>query len=75
MNLRHGPRLPLPPGLTPRQVETLDRAVLCLEIVRLAVEVDGGAVTSYEMTRRRDALADLGRAARRALVGACSGRG
>lgn len=74
MNLRRRPRLPLPPGLAPRQVETIERALLCLEIVRLAVDVDGGTVTSYELTQRRDALADLGRAARRALVGACSGR-
>jgi hypothetical protein len=73
LNLRHAPRLPLPPGLAPRQVETDDRAVLCLEIVRLAHDEAGGAVTSYEMSQRHDALADLGRAARRALVGAVSG--
>ena len=36
MNLRHRPPLPLPPGIDARQVETLDRAVLCLEIVALA---------------------------------------
>lgn len=75
MNLRRRPRLPLPPGMTPRQVETVDRAVLCLEIVRLAVDEDGGAVSSYDVSQRRAALADLDRAARRALVGACSGRG
>ena len=44
-----------------------------LEIVDLARPGDGGAVTAYEMERRRAALADLDRAARRALVGACSG--
>ena len=75
MNRQRGPRIPLPPGLAPRQVETVDRALLCLEIVRLALDEDGGAVSTYEMSQRRDALADLGRAARRALVGAVSGRG
>ena len=42
--------------------------------VRLADEVEGGAVTAYELHRRNEALTDLDRAARRALVGACSGR-
>jgi hypothetical protein len=74
MNLRHRERLTLPPRWDPRRVETADRAVLCLDIVELARAGDGGAVSSYEMDRRRAALADLDRAARRALVGACSGR-
>jgi hypothetical protein len=74
MNLRQRPRIPLPPGLDPRRVETVDRAVLCLEIVALALTDDGGAVSSYEASRRREALGDLDRAARRALVGACSGK-
>ncbi len=73
MNVRHrSRRLPLPPGLEPRRLETVERAVLCLEIARLALADDGGAVTSYEMSQRRGALGDLDRAARRALVGACS---
>jgi hypothetical protein len=75
MNLRRRPRLPLPPGLEPRRVETVDRAVLCLEIVDLAMTDEGGAVSAYEVSRRREVLRDLDRAARRALVGACSGRG
>ncbi len=74
MNLRHRRPLPLPPGLGPRAVETVERAVLCREIVRLALSQQGGAVSSYEMARRREALADLDRAARHALVGACSER-
>ncbi|MET0839643.1 MAG: hypothetical protein ABWY19_12725 [Marmoricola sp.] len=74
MNLRNRPPLPLPPGTDARRVETIERASLCLEIVDLAASDDGGAVTAYEMQRRRAALGDLGRAARRALVGACSGR-
>ena len=72
LNLRHRDDLPLPPALAPRRVETVERAALCLEIVRLARADEGGAVSSYEMDRRRDALADLDRAARRALVAACS---
>jgi hypothetical protein len=74
MNLRHRPRLPLPPGIDPRRVETLDRALLCLDIVELARAGEGGAVSSYEMQQRSAALGDLDRAARRAVVGACSGR-
>jgi len=73
LNLRNRPALPLPPGTDARRVETVERATLCLEIVDLARTGDGGAVTAYEMERRHAALADLGRAARRALVGACSG--
>jgi hypothetical protein len=74
MNLRHRRPLPLPPGYDARRVETLDRALLCLEIVALARTDDGGAVSTHEMNQRRAALGDLDRAARRALVGACSGR-
>ena len=74
MNLRHRRPLPLPPGIDARRVETLDRALLCLEVVALARAGDGGAVSSYEMEQRRSALGDLDRAARRAVVGACSGR-
>jgi hypothetical protein len=74
MNLRHRPRLPLPPRYDVRRVETLDRALLCLEVVALARAGEGGAVSSYEMQQRAAALGDLDRAARRAVVGACSGR-
>jgi hypothetical protein len=74
MNLRNRPPLPLPPGYDARRIETVERAVLCLEIVQLARAGDGGAVSSYEMDQRRAALGELDRAARRALVGACSGR-
>jgi hypothetical protein len=74
MNLRHRPRLPLPPGFDVRRVDTLERALLCLEVVALARSGEGGAVSSYEMEQRRAALGDLDRAARRAVVGACSGR-
>lgn len=74
MNLRHRRPLPLPPGIDPRRLETFDRALLCLEIVGLARSGEGGAVTAYEMQQRSGALGELDRAARRAVVGACSGR-
>ena len=74
LDLRHRAPLPLPPGYDARRVETTERAVLCLDIVELARVGDGGAVSAYEMDRRRVALDDLDRAARRALVGACSAR-
>ncbi|MCW2837501.1 MAG: hypothetical protein JWQ15_1615 [Marmoricola sp.] len=74
LNLRHRAPLPLPPGYDARRVETVERAVLCLDILELARADEGGAVSAYEMERRRSALDDLDRAARRALVGACSSR-
>jgi hypothetical protein len=74
LNLRHRAPLALPPGLDARRVETVERAVLCLDIVGLARAGEGGAVSTYEIERRRQALDDLDRAARRALVGACWSR-
>lgn len=74
MNLRHRPPVPLPPGTEPRRVESVERALLCLEILKLARSGEGGAVSAYEMDRRRAALDDLDRAARRALVGASTSR-
>jgi hypothetical protein len=71
-NLRHRDDLPLPRGLDPRRVDAVERAVLCLDVVGLATVDEGGAVSSYEVQQRRAALAELDRAARRALVAACS---
>lgn len=72
MNVRHRPDLPLPPGTGPRAVEDLERAVLCLEIVALALRDDGGAASAYEIDERRRCLTDLDRAARRVAVAVCS---
>ncbi|NUR05483.1 MAG: hypothetical protein HOQ45_00570, partial [Nocardioidaceae bacterium] len=47
-------------------------ATRCRTIVDLALEDDGGAVTAAEADARRDALAPLDAAARRALVATCS---
>jgi hypothetical protein len=72
MNVRHRPDLSLPPGTSPRAHEDLERAVLCLEIVDLALRDEGGAGSSYEMAERRRCLTDLERAARRVIVAVCS---
>ncbi len=72
LNLSQRPDLPLPPGLDPRAVETVERAVLCLEVVELARGDDGGAVTAYDAAARSRCLTDLDVAARRALVAFCS---
>jgi hypothetical protein len=72
MNVRHRPDLPLPPGTGPRSVEDLERAVLCLDIVDLALREDGGAASAYQISERRRCLTDLDRAARRVAVAVCS---
>ncbi|MGZ4449475.1 MAG: hypothetical protein ACXVW4_06730 [Nocardioides sp.] len=72
MNLRHREAPAAPPGVPPRCVELAARALQALEIADLALEDDGGAVTAYEMTARREALVPLARAGRRALVAAGS---
>lgn len=71
-DLRHDNAAPLPPRLGSRRVETVDRALLCREVVGLAVTHEGGAVTAAEIEARRLALVPLDRAARHALVAACS---
>jgi hypothetical protein len=70
--VRHRPRLVAPPGVPPRCVELAARGLQALEIVELALEDDGGALTALEAEARRAALLPLGRAGRRALVAAAS---
>lgn len=72
LDLERRPGLALPPGTPPHAVETLERAVLCSEIVALARADHGGAVTSHEMAARASCLTDLDAAARRAMVAVCS---
>ncbi len=72
MNLRHRPAVAAPPGIPPRCVDLVARGLQALGIAELALEDDGGALSSYEMQQRREALTPLGRAGRRALVAACS---
>ncbi len=71
-DLRRDSAALLPPNFGARRVETVDRAMLCREVVGLAVEHEGGAVTAAEIEARRLALVPLDRAARHALVAACS---
>lgn len=67
-NLRHRRAVLLPPTLPPRATETVERALMCLEIVALAREEAGDSLTAHEMAARRTALDPLDRAARAALV-------
>lgn len=75
MNLRHRPTPPLPPRCDQRRLDTVRRALLCLDVVRLAGQAQDGAITAGEVEARRRALTDLDRAARRGLVAACSSLG
>ncbi|WP_435743691.1 hypothetical protein [Nocardioides sp. SYSU DS0663] len=72
LNLRHRPALVAPEGVPPRCVDLAGRALQVTAITALALEDDGGAVSSYEVRARREALLPLDRAGRRALVAACS---
>jgi hypothetical protein len=72
MNLRHRPALAGAPGVPARCVSLAARGVQAREIVAVALEDDGGAVSAAEMLRRREALVGLDRAARRALTAAGS---
>lgn len=72
LNLQHGSGVPLPRHWDPRRTDTVHRGLLCREVVSLALDEHGGAVSAYEMEQRRKALRDLDVASRRALVGACS---
>lgn len=72
LNLAHRPGLPLPPGTASTSVETLERAVLCRDIVDLARADDGGAISTHEIAARSRCLTDLDLAARRAIVAVCS---
>ncbi len=72
LNLRHREAVIAPEGVPARCVELAARALQALDIVDLAREDDGGAVSAYEIEARRGALLPLDRAGRRALVAACS---
>ncbi|PVG83847.1 hypothetical protein DDE18_05965 [Nocardioides gansuensis] len=72
MDLHHRPALDAPLGTPPRCVELAARGLQAWAIVDLALEDDGGAVSAYEIGRRRDSMQPLERAARRAVVAACS---
>jgi hypothetical protein len=72
MALRRTDDLEVPPGTSARAQRMVALATRCRRIAALALADDGGAVTAGEADRRREALLPLDRAARRALVSACS---
>ncbi|RYC13701.1 hypothetical protein [Nocardioides zhouii] len=72
MNLHHRPTVEAPLGTPTRCVNLAARGLQAWAIVDLALVDDGGALSSYEVDQRRGVLQPLGRAARRALVAACS---
>lgn len=72
MNLRHRPPLEGAPGIPARCVELAARALQARDIVALALEDDGAAVSAYEIAARTEALLPLERAARHALTAAGS---
>lgn len=72
LNLHHRPPVDPPAGTPARCSDLAARGLQAWAIVDLALEDDGGAVTSYEIERRRSILQPLSRAARRAVVAACS---
>lgn len=72
MDLRHRPPVVGPDGVPARCVELLAAGLQALEIVEVALEDDGGALSAHEIEARRSALVPLARAGRHALVAACS---
>jgi hypothetical protein len=72
MALRRPQPLAVPDAMSARAQRMVALASRCRVIVALALEDDGGSVTAAESDRRRSALLPLDRAARRALVAACS---
>jgi len=72
MDLHRPPRLTPPPGTPSRCAELAARSLHARDIFDLALEDEGGAVSSAETYARRAALQPLAAAARRGLVAACS---
>lgn len=72
LDLRHREPLDAPAGVPARCVDLAARGLQAAEVVELALEDDGGAVTAAEIELRRAALVPLERAARAALTAACS---
>lgn len=72
LNARRRARHPVPSHWDAHRAETFERALLCREITGLALADDGGAVSAWEMERRRASLRDLDALSRRALVAVCS---
>lgn len=71
-DLRDGAPVVAPPGVPPRAVDLARRALHLQEVVDLALDDDGAAVSAREIAARRAVLVPLGTAARHALTAACS---
>jgi hypothetical protein len=72
MALRRSADFVFPSAMAPRAVRLAALATRCRTIVELALEDDGGSMSSTDAEARRRALAPLDHAARRGLVAACS---
>ncbi len=72
MNLHHRPTLDAPLGTPAPCITLAARGMQAWAIADLALEDDGGALTSYDAGLRRGLLQPLERAARRAVAAACS---
>ena len=72
LGLRRSHGEPLAPGHPARAQRLAALALRCRAIVDLAQGDEGGSVSSYEVGQRLDALRQLERSARHALVAACS---
>ncbi|WP_432478464.1 hypothetical protein [Nocardioides sp. GXQ0305] len=68
----HPEPLAAPDGVPARCADLARRAMAAGAVVEVALVDDGGAVSASEIAQRRAALDPLERAARRALVAACS---
>lgn len=62
----------LPPGYSPRAERVRTRAHKCLLACELALDDDGAAVSAHEVAARQNAFRPLERAARRAMIAACT---
>lgn len=71
-DLRAGEPVVAPPGVPARAVDLARRALHLEQVVDLALDNDGAAVSAGEIAARRAVLLPLGRAARHALTAACS---
>ena len=72
MDLRHPRPVSAPRGVPSRCLALAGRGMQAMTIVELALVDEGGAISAAETAERRSALVTLERAARRALVAACS---
>jgi hypothetical protein len=71
-DLRGGDPITAPPGVPARAADLARRALHLEEVVDLALDSEGAAVSAGEIAARRAVLVPLGTAARHALTAACS---